>query len=190
MKMLPFALRRLGRKKQLEGLLKVKEFSRVVGQEWLELKQKGEETFMSEIDEEQVEKQKKCQRMRQVFIWHKMKQGEASLRDSFNLWKENTVLKSNVARNQAVVQRFKDETEMEKKISEELQDEIDQINFEMNQNDKEFKREQVWYETKLKKVTLDSNTSKARGKAIELCMNVIMDRHKQRLMLRSFHRMH
>ena len=61
-----------------------------------------------------------------------MKQGEASLRDSFNLWKENTVLKSNVARNQAVVQRFKDETEMEKKISQELQDEIDQINFEMN----------------------------------------------------------
>ena len=46
-----------------------------------------------------------------------MKQGEASLRDSFNMWKENTVLKSNVARNQAVVQRFKDETEMEKKIS-------------------------------------------------------------------------
>ena len=42
----------------------MKEFARVVGQEWLELKQKGEETFMSEIDEELVEKQKKCQRIR------------------------------------------------------------------------------------------------------------------------------
>ena len=70
-----------------------------------------------------------------------MKQGEANLQDAFNLWRENTVLKSGVARNQAIVKRFKEEAEMEKQVSQQLQDEIDKINFEANINDKEFKRE-------------------------------------------------
>ena len=52
---------------------------------------------------------------------------------------------------------------MESNVSQQLQDEIADVEFETKHNDKEFKREQVWYETKLKKVTLDSNTSKARG---------------------------
>ena len=33
-------------------MLKIREFSHMVGKEWLELKQKGEESFMSEINEE------------------------------------------------------------------------------------------------------------------------------------------
>ena len=51
-KMLAYTLRRLARKKVSVGITRIKEFSRLVGQEWLELKQKGEDSFMSEIDEE------------------------------------------------------------------------------------------------------------------------------------------
>ena len=47
-------------------------------------------------------------------------------------------------------------------------------------NEKENKREQVWYETKLKKVTLNSNTSKARTKAISIVMNVLLNKQKRR----------
>ena len=119
-----------------------------------------------------------------------MKQGEVSLENAFNLWKENTVLKSGLARNQAIAQRYKVEAEMEKRITTQLEDEIAQVEFEANLQAKEFKREEVWFETKLKKVTLDSNTSKARGKAIEICMNILMDRHKNRILLRGFNRMY
>ena len=55
--MLAYTLRRLGRKKMTDGLTKMTEFARLVGQEWLELKQKGEESFKSEIDEELLDKQ-------------------------------------------------------------------------------------------------------------------------------------
>ena len=106
------------------------------------------------------------------------------------MWRENTVLKTGLARAQALVKRFKEETVKEKKISQQLEDEIAQAEFDTKMNEREFKREQVWYETKLKKITLDSNTSKSRGKAIELCMNVLMERHKQRLQLRCFNRMY
>ena len=107
-----------------------------------------------------------------------MRQGEVSRRNAFNLWRENTILKTGLARSQALVKQFKEETAMEKKVGEELEDEIAQVEFDTKMNEKEFKREKVWYETKLKKITLDSNTSKSRGKAIELCMSVLMERHK------------
>ena len=119
-----------------------------------------------------------------------MRQGEVSRRNAFNLWRENTILKTGLARSQALVKQFKEETAMEKKVGEELEDEIAQVEFDTKMNEKEFKREKVWYETKLKKITLDSNTSKSRGKAIELCMSVLMERHKQRLQLRCFNRMY
>ena len=55
-KMLAFTLRRLARKQMNVSVTKIREFARVVGQEWLELKEYGQENFMAEIDEEQVAK--------------------------------------------------------------------------------------------------------------------------------------
>ena len=57
-------------------------------------------------------------------------------------------------------------------------------------HEKEFKREQVWYETKLKKVTLDSNTSKSRTKAISIVMNCLLNRQKRRQQTRCFNRLY
>ena len=54
--MLAYTLRKMVRKQNHASLLKIKEFSHMVGKEWLELKQKGEESFMSEINEEQLAK--------------------------------------------------------------------------------------------------------------------------------------
>jgi len=119
-----------------------------------------------------------------------MKQGEVNLQNAFNVWKENTVLKTGLAKQQALVKKFREEAAMERTISRQLEDEIAQVEFETTMNEKEFKREKVWYETKLKKIALDSNTSRPRGKAIELCMSILMERHKQRLLLRSFNRMY
>ena len=51
-KMLAFTLRKMVRKQNHASMLKIREFSHMVGKEWLELKQKGEESFMSEINEE------------------------------------------------------------------------------------------------------------------------------------------
>ena len=52
--MLAYTIRKLARKQKHASMLRVKEFAHMVGKEWLELKQKGEESFMSEINEEQL----------------------------------------------------------------------------------------------------------------------------------------
>ena len=78
---------------------------------------------------------------------------------------------------------------MERKINQQLEEEIAQVEYNIRAQEKEFKREKVWYETKLKKITLDSNSSKTRGKAIKLCMSVLLERQRTRMLLRCFNRM-
>ena len=116
--------------------------------------------------------------------------GEQSRQNAFTIWKENTVLKSYVQKQKALVARYKEETETEHSITRQLEEEIAQVEFDTKMNEKEFKREQVWYETKLKKVTLDSNTSKHRTKAISIVMNVLLNKQKRRQQVRCFNRLY
>ena len=90
----------------------------MVGKEWLQLKQKGEESFMSEMNEEQLARQHRSQRLRKVLNVLTLSYGEQSRQNAFTIWKENTVLKGYVQKQRDLVARYKEEAETEKRIAE------------------------------------------------------------------------
>ena len=117
-KMLAYTLRKLARKQRHSSFLRIKEFSHMVGKEWLQLKQKGEESFMSEMNEEQLARQHRSQRLRKVLNVLTLSYGEQSRQNAFTIWKENTVLKGYVQKQRDLVARYKEEAETEKRIAE------------------------------------------------------------------------
>ena len=154
---LPMALNRLFKRRLQDAFYQTQCLAQQVESQFRQLKDQGEQVYAKQINEEELNLKKLRQKMRQIFMWMEVRQGHESLLSAFEVWKQDTFLEKQAKQKRINEQKIAEESLKMSTISSQLTSEIEDLERQLKFDRKEQQRNQLWLDTKIAKLSLDSN---------------------------------